>query len=203
MNPTELPKEFEPPPDQASLTSEEMRAWRALLGAQCRLGRIIDLELQAMHGTALGDHEVLMVLSEQAEGAVRMTDLAELLRLSPSGLTRRIDRLVAAGQVARERCASDGRGVMVRITPTGQRSLKAAMPVHVAGVRRHFVDALDPAELQLLATALEKVGTDVPGPELDRRAKEVRCAVAFSDQAQITRTREGSRLGATTGAGAT
>jgi len=146
------------------LTAEEMRAWRALLGAQHRLGRVLDLELQAAHGTTLADHEVLILLSEAPEGAMRMADLADLLTISRSGLTRRVDRMAAAGLVARERCPSDGRGVFARITPSGLRALELATPVHVAGVRRHFVEALDPDELGLLATALEKVAHDAPGP---------------------------------------
>ena len=142
------------------LTAEEMRAWRALLGAQHRLQRALDLELQAARGTSLHDHEVLIILSEQPGGACRMADLAELLTLSRSGLTRRVDRMAEAGLVARERCPSDGRGVFARITPNGRQALEEATPVHVAGVRRHFVDVLEPAELVLLAEALEKVAPD-------------------------------------------
>jgi len=148
------------------LTLEEMRAWRALLGAQHRLGRVLDLELQAAHGTTLADHEVLIILSEQPDGCLRMADLADMLTISRSGLTRRVDRMAAAGLVARERCASDGRGVLARITDVGWRALEAATPVHVAGVRRHFVEALEPDEMALLATALEKVAVDAPGPGL-------------------------------------
>lgn len=146
------------------LTSGEMRAWRALLGAQHRLGRVLDLELQAAHGTTLADHEVLIVLSEQPDGCLRMADLADMLTISRSGLTRRIDRMAAAGLVSRERCASDGRGVLARITDSGWQALEVATPVHVAGVRRHFVDALQPHELELLAIALEKVAMDGPRP---------------------------------------
>ncbi len=144
------------------LTPEEMRAWRALLGAQHRLNRALDLELQAAHGTSVHDHEVLIILSEQPGGACRMADLADLLTLSRSGLTRRVDRMAEAGLVARERCSSDGRGVFARITPDGRRALEEATPVHVAGVRRHFVDVLEPAELVLLAEALEKVAPEAP-----------------------------------------
>jgi len=143
-----------------------MRAWRALLGAQHRLGRVLDLELQAAHGTTLADHEVLIILSEQPEGALRMADLADMLTISRSGLTRRVDRMAAVGLVSRERCASDGRGVFARITPAGWRALEVATPVHVAGVRRHFVEALDPDELDFLALALEKVAVGSPGPGL-------------------------------------
>ena len=75
---------------------------------------------------------------------------------------RDLDRMAAAGLVARERCASDGRGVFARITPAGWQALETATPVHVAGVRRHFVDALEREELDLLARALEKVATEPP-----------------------------------------
>ena len=139
-----------------------MRAWRALLGAQHRLQRALDLELQAARGTTLHDHEVLIILSEQPEGSCRMADLAELLTLSRSGLTRRVDRMAESGLVVRERCESDGRGVLARITPAGRRALEAATPVHVAGVRRHFVDVLEPAQLALLAEALEQVAVEPP-----------------------------------------
>lgn len=139
-----------------------MRAWRALLGAQHRLQRVLDLELQAAHGTSLPDHEVLIVLSEQPDGACRMADLADLLALSRSGLTRRVDRMVDAGLVARERCPSDRRGIHARITAAGRQALERATPAHVASVRRHFVDTLEPAELAVLADALEKVAPGAP-----------------------------------------
>ena len=145
------------------LTPEEMRAWRALLGAQHRLGRVLDLELQAAHGTTLADHEVLILLSEQPDGALRMADLADMLTISRSGLTRRVDRMATAGLVIREKCASDGRGVYARLTEGGWQALAVATPVHVAGVRRHFIEALDADELAVLASALEKVAADIPG----------------------------------------
>lgn len=148
--------------DPQWLSPAEMRAWRALLGAQQRLTRVLDLELQAARGTGLHDHEVLIILSEQPGGACRMADLAELLALSRSGLTRRIDRMAGAGLVDRQRCPSDGRGVFARITEAGRQALAEATPVHVAGVRRHFVDALEPSHLALLAEALERVATDAP-----------------------------------------
>lgn len=152
-----------------------MRAWRALLGAQHRLARILDLELQAAHGTTLADHEVLIILSEQPLGALRMADLADMLTISRSGLTRRVDRMATAGLVVRERCPSDGRGVFARLTASGRRALEVATPVHIAGVRRHFVDALEPAELDLLANVLEKVAADAPGPGPDLVPEDGTC----------------------------
>ena len=45
-------------------------------------------------GLTMGDYEVLVRLSEADDHRMRMCDLAGQLRLSPSGLTRRLDGLV-------------------------------------------------------------------------------------------------------------
>ena len=49
----------------------------------------------ARHGFTLGDYRVLVLLSEASHHELRMSDLADQLQLSPSGLTRRLDGLVA------------------------------------------------------------------------------------------------------------
>ena len=80
------------------LTEPEMLAWRGLVQASTGLLAMLDNELQAEHGLSLGDYEVLVHLSEAPELAVRMSDLADRLHLSPSGITRRIDGLVRDGR---------------------------------------------------------------------------------------------------------
>jgi DNA-binding MarR family transcriptional regulator len=97
---------------------------------------------------------VLVNLSEAPERSLRMAELAERLRLSPSGLTRRLDGLVRDGMVERRKCPSDGRGSLARLTDDGMAWLEAAAPTHVAGVRRYFVDPLDGAQRQALAESL-------------------------------------------------
>jgi DNA-binding MarR family transcriptional regulator len=145
------------------LDAEELRAWRALLGAHARLVRALDAELQAQQGTTLADHEVLIVLSELG-GSCRMADLADALALSRSGLTRRIDRMAKAGLVAREVCPTDRRGIVAVLTDAGRAELERATPTHVRGVREHFVDPLAPDELRVIADALAKVATSVAHP---------------------------------------
>ena len=75
------------------LNETELQAWRALIQTTTGLMATLDNELQAAHGLSLGDYEVLVILSEAPEHAMRMSDLASKLRLSPSGITRRIDGL--------------------------------------------------------------------------------------------------------------
>jgi len=139
------------------LDEVEARAWRALVVASARLKAVLDAELMAAHGLSFGDYEVLVVLSEASEHRLRMSELAELLSLSPSGLTRRLDRLTRDGLVTREQCPFDKRGSYAVLTAEGLTRLRAAAPLHVEGVRRHFVDLLERRQLEVLGSALEDV----------------------------------------------
>ena len=76
------------------LSEPEMRAWRALLDVSTGVMAVLDAELRAEHGISLGEYEVLVHISEAPGDSLRMTDLAASLRLSPSGITRRVDGLV-------------------------------------------------------------------------------------------------------------
>ena len=91
---------------------------------------------------SLGDYDVLVHLSEADGGSLRMSELAERLLLSRSGLTRRVDGLVRAGWVERKACPDDGRGSLAVLTPAGFEQLRTAAPTHVRGVRWYLIDVL-------------------------------------------------------------
>lgn len=139
------------------LDEREMRAWRELLRSHAELLSLLDRELEAEHGLSLAEYEVLSFLSEAPDQRMRMSELARRVLISPSALTRRLDRLEHQGLVRRERCPHDARGSYAVLSPKGRRRLVAAAPTHVRGVRRYFVDRLSPAQLQSVATALKAV----------------------------------------------
>ncbi len=140
----------------------EMQAWRSLLSAHSRLMSRLDAELQASQGMSVSDYGVLVQLSEAEGGHMRMSELADRLLLSPSGLTRRLDGLVRAGLVDRARCPTDRRGAFAVLTDAGRARLEEAAPDHVEQVRRHFVDRLEPRQLEALVDALDKVAAPIP-----------------------------------------
>ena len=125
------------------LSHSEQAVWRRLLSVECRLRDRLDQELRSAHGVTLGDYEVLVHLSEAPRRELRMSDLASLLLISRSGLTRRVDGLVGDGLVARKACPSDGRGALARLTDAGFELLSSAAPTHVAGVRRYLIGSLE------------------------------------------------------------
>ena len=121
------------------LGHDEQRIWRRLLAVECKLRETLDAELQAAHGITLGDYGVLVHLSEVPSRSLRMSELADRLLLSRSGLTRRIDALVRAGLVTRQAYPADGRASLASLTNAGFELLRVAAPVHVAGVRRYLL----------------------------------------------------------------
>ena len=151
------------------LSDGEQAVWRALLCAEARLNDRLDRELRESHGLSMAEYGVLVHLSEGPPDGMRMSDLAERLLLSRSGLTRRVDSMVKAGLVARRSCPADGRGLMAQLTPAGRKVLDSAAPTHVAGVRRYLIDVLA-GELGNLAgglarieAALDQAGCAQPG----------------------------------------
>lgn len=141
----------------------EMRAWRSLLTAHARLLARLDAELQATSSTSVADYAVLVHLSEAERGRMRMSELADVLNLSPSGLTRRLDGLVTGGFVERTKCPTDRRGAYAELTDLGRERLEEVAPRHLEQVRRNFVDRLDRSQLEALADALWVVA-DALGP---------------------------------------
>jgi DNA-binding MarR family transcriptional regulator len=143
------------------LSAREMTAWRTYIETYGDLISAIERDL-ADHGLTLGDYQVFVYLSETPERSMRMCDLADLLQLSPSGLTRRLDGLVKAGFVTREPSTDDRRVMLATLTPSGFAALEAAAPDHVASVRRHVFDHLDDDQVDALASIFQAIKAGLP-----------------------------------------
>ncbi|GAA4562489.1 MarR family winged helix-turn-helix transcriptional regulator [Planotetraspora kaengkrachanensis] len=139
------------------LSADEEAAWRALAHALIVLPRALDAELVAGHGMSLSEYGVLVQLSEVPHRQLRMSELASMSSFTPAGMTRIVDRLVAQGFVERRKCAADGRGSFAVLTDAGFRHLETAYPAHLASVRRHVMDHIDPGDLDAFMRIMSKV----------------------------------------------
>jgi DNA-binding MarR family transcriptional regulator len=139
------------------LDDEEMKAWRGLVDVFADVEASLGSELVESHGISSGDYAVLVALSEADGHRLRMCDLASLLHLSPSGLTRRLDGLVKKGFISREPVPDDRRVTMAVLTHKGMTKLEKAAPVHVDGVRRHLLDHLSRTQIRQLGSVLSTV----------------------------------------------
>lgn len=138
------------------LTPQEMAAWRAFIHAAGDVTRAIERDLVPF-GLDFGDYQLLVMLSEATEQRLRMCDLADALRLTRSGLTRRMDGVLKKKLVTRAQSTQDGRVAYAQITPKGLEILKNAAPHHLESVRAHMIDLLSPSEVKAFASAFTKI----------------------------------------------
>jgi DNA-binding MarR family transcriptional regulator len=149
------------------LDDEEMRAWQAFLAAGALVDRRLDQELKEAAGISHLQYEILVRLSDTCDREMRMTELADAVLNSKSGLTYQVSQLEKAGLVRRRSCTSDVRAVYAVLTDAGKDLLERAAPGHVSLVRDLLVDVLTPAQLEAIADGLGEVARrilDVPAP---------------------------------------
>lgn len=149
-----------PTPRPAPISRHDARlgAWRAFLRAHARVIRQLERELANEHDLALTDYDVLVQLSAAPDRQMRMSEMADGLLLSRSGVTRLVDRLVAEGLVQRVSCETDRRGQWAQLTDAGYERLRRASPTHLRGISEHFVDRLAPDDLAALERMLTPIG---------------------------------------------
>ena len=150
----------------SALTPADLTAWRTFLRAHATVVRRLEAELVAEHDLPLASYDVLVQLSEATDRRLRMTELADRVLLSRSGLTRLADRLERDGLIERKACPSDARGTLAVLTPAGLARLRAAWPTHRRGVAEHVTGRLSAAELVQLSELLGKL-LDEPDPPGD------------------------------------
>ena len=148
----------------ASLSVLEGAAWAGFLRAHLHLVRRLDADLRAAHGMTLSSYEVLLHLSWSPGHRLRMAELAESVLLSPSGISRLVDRLEREGLVARQRSVEDGRGNYAVLTGEGLCRWREAHGTHIEGVRKYFLSHFTEAELLSLGRSWQRVVGDLCAP---------------------------------------
>jgi DNA-binding MarR family transcriptional regulator len=138
-------------------TDPRLDAWRGFVHAHARLTRRLDEELQAAHRLSLAEYDALLQLANAPGRRLRMSVLADRVLLSRSGITRLVDRLVAAGMVERTTCTTDARGAEAALTADGLDRLRAASATHLDGVGRLFLDVVTAEERDVLTRAFGRV----------------------------------------------
>ena len=141
----------------AALSPAQQSAWVGFLRAHAAIARALDSELEREHGVALSSYDVLVQLAYAEGGLMRMSELADAVVLSRSGITRLVERLERQGFVERCKAETDSRGVTAKITDRGRELLAECGPTHVRGIRERFLARLDDDDLAALAGAWRKL----------------------------------------------
>lgn len=132
----------------ARLDASRVAAWRDLQAVVGQIERGLDEELRADWDIPLGWFDVLASL-QRLGGRARPLDVASDLRLPPSSLSRRLDRLQEEGWVARHRevPGADLRAVDIELTRTGRRLWREMSISYRRAVQAQFAIHLDDADI--------------------------------------------------------
>jgi DNA-binding MarR family transcriptional regulator len=144
------------------LGEDALGAWRAFLSAHALATRRISRDLVGAGLPDLGWYDLLWALRRSPGERLRVNELAREVVLSPTAMSRFVDRAVAAGVVAREPDPEDRRAQQVVLTDEGRALLRRMWPVYRRGIAEHFASQLDGDPGALTAT-LRRVADSARG----------------------------------------
>ena len=134
-----------------------LEAWRSFITAHARLIDAIDRALTSAERLPLHWYDVLIELLEAPGRRLRLHDLADRVVLSRSGLTRLLDRLEAAGLLARQPDPSDRRGAYAVLTDKGREAIRRSWPVYAGGIQEYFARHVSADEATLLTQVFTRM----------------------------------------------
>lgn len=139
------------------LDDERITAMGLLAEAHAALDRAVLPRVDAA-GLSLQQFELLLRLARTPGHRLRMSELASAMTsITPSGLTRLVDRLEQRGLVVRERCPEDRRGAFAVLSPEGLAQVRTLLPGHAADVEAHLTGLLSDEERATLLELLRRV----------------------------------------------
>jgi DNA-binding MarR family transcriptional regulator len=121
------------------------------------LRRLFEQRLASDNALSNQSFDVLIRLARSPQSRLRMSELADQTALTPSGLTRAVDRLEHAGLVSRQVCSEDRRGAFAVLTETGEALMARAIPNHIAHIDEVLTGILTAEEEASLSELLRKL----------------------------------------------
>ncbi|HVV11330.1 MarR family winged helix-turn-helix transcriptional regulator [Amycolatopsis sp.] len=156
------------------LAPGQLRAYFALMESVSLLQHAVEQQLRAEGGISYVQFQLLMRLAN-AERPLTMTDLADGVVYSRSGLTHQAGLLEKAGLVTREASPEDQRATVVAITGAGRARIAEVLPGHVQVTRGLLFEPLSEKDLHELGDIMIRVRDHMraqpPRSAADRRRR--------------------------------
>jgi len=141
------------------LDAEQLATYFVLMEVSDLLRYAVEQQLRADGGLSYVQFAILARLNDAPDGQQRMTDLADQVVYSRSGITYQVGQLEQAGLVTRSPSADDERSKIVTLTDTGRALLRHVLPGHIALVRQLLLTPLSHRDLTALMRVLGRVRT--------------------------------------------
>ncbi|BEL03258.1 MarR family winged helix-turn-helix transcriptional regulator [Actinoplanes sichuanensis] len=139
------------------MSDTDVAAWAALLRVHAAVVPVLDRELQAACSLPVTWYDVLLELNYAPDRRLSMGELGQRAVVSRTRVSRVVDALAEAGLVTRESNPDDRRSAYATLTDMGRERFRAAAPVYLDGIRRHFTSLITADESRTIASALQKI----------------------------------------------
>jgi DNA-binding MarR family transcriptional regulator len=138
-----------------ALNPAQLRAYFALMEVVSLLQYAVRQQLQTEGGLSYVQFEILAKLAH-TDRPLTMTDLADGVVYSRSGLTHQAGLLEKEGLITRAASRDDQRATVVDITEAGRARVATVLPGHIDVVRELLFDYLDEDDVRSLGQMMEK-----------------------------------------------
>ena len=140
----------------ARIDDDTLNAWRGFLNAHAQITRRISRDLAEADLPDLTWYDLLWALYRQPSRALRVNELAREVVLSPTAMSRFVDRVENAGYVRREPDPDDRRALQIVVTDAGVDLVRRMWPIYARGIEEHFAAHLgrSPAAVRRMFAAM-------------------------------------------------
>ncbi|GGT69107.1 MarR family winged helix-turn-helix transcriptional regulator [Actinomadura citrea] len=128
--------------------------WDGIVVLHGRVEHRLAKALQRRHGIGLSEYRALCHLARAEDGELRMQELADLIGLNQSSVSRLVARLESAGLTRRAMCPKDRRGVYTVITDEGRAVQDKAAPTYTETLTQALDEAATDPNLAPFLTRL-------------------------------------------------
>ena len=144
-------------PEPPSLDPVQLGAYFSLIEVSSLLRHTVEQQLREAGDLSYVQFQLLARLGDLPTGSQRMTDLADGVVYSRSGLTYQAGLLEKAGQVTRAPSVDDERGITVSITEAGRAVLAQVFPGHIEVLHQLLFAPLSRGDVESLGDILGSV----------------------------------------------
>ncbi len=139
------------------LDSARNSLWRLFLTVHTRLVERVEQDLKQAGLPTFEWYDLLEALKQAPNQRLRLSELAEVLLVNRTNVTRLVDRLEKASLIQREACQDDRRGAFAVLTEAGLAMQQTMWKVYSLSILEYFARHLEDQEVKVMGIALQRI----------------------------------------------
>lgn len=132
------------------LTAKQFNAWRAFHKLRSQLIPHLTKKIYKNTGLTPAEFAILVSLLESRDGSLHSSEISERLDWEKSRISHQCKRMEERGLISRHECETDARSCVIKMTRSGRKYMKDALPAQFLDVKHCFADLLTNEQLNAL-----------------------------------------------------